>query len=102
MRLLMMVFALALAGCASPTAEEIAAADTAACAEMGFVEGTPEAAYCRLALLNQRSARLAAARANTGATIARSGLLMQEALSSGGTQRMQTYCYTAGATLNCY
>ncbi|HET9273620.1 MAG TPA: hypothetical protein VFO09_05075 [Methyloceanibacter sp.] len=81
------VAGLALAGCNKadwgipPSAEEIAAADTATCTSYGFPVGHPDHGFCRMTLDQQRmlaeTARATAAAGNPGLALSGAALLQQ-------------------------
>lgn len=98
MRIFTLLLLIALAGCAA-SPEEIAAADSAKCVELGFAEGTAAHGSCRLALMRDRSA----SRAAWAAAVAGAGAEMEAALSPPRHQRLQTYCFRgAVGNMTCF
>ena len=61
--------ALALVGCFGPSREQIAMQDGSNCTGMGFKEGSPEYAQCRMAMLQRRDNADAAYRARVSSTL---------------------------------
>ena len=61
--------ALALVGCFGPSREQIAMQDGSNCTGMGFKEGSPEYAQCRMAMLQRRDNADAAYRAHVSSTL---------------------------------